>query len=62
MPLIIQKGDYGAFYADDNYFQGYYIIIFSSYPYTLQEDLNIDGQVISSGEMVYEGSYFTKYI
>ena len=53
MPLIIQKGNYGAIYADDNSFQG-------SYRYTFQEDLNTDGHVISSGEMVYEGSYFPK--
>ena len=31
--------------------------MFSSCPYTLQEDLNIDGQVISSGEMACEGHY-----
>ena len=38
--------------ADDYSCHGYYIIKFSSSPYTLQEDLSIDGQVISSGEML----------
>ena len=29
-----------------------------SHPHTLQADLNIDGQVISSGEMLCEGTYY----
>ena len=49
MSLIII---YGA--IDDDYYicHSYYIIIFSSYPYILRADLSIDGQVISSSEMV----------
>ena len=49
---------YGATDADYSSCHGYYIIKFSSSPYTLQSDLSIDGRVISSGEMVYEGTYF----
>ena len=37
---------------------GYYIINFSSSPYTPQADFIIDGQVISSGKSVCEGTYF----
>ena len=49
---------YGAI-GDDYYTcHGYYIINFSSSQYILQSDLNSDGQVISSGEMVCEGTYF----
>ena len=58
MSLMITKGNYGAIYADDSSYDGYYIIIFSLSPYTLQADLNIYGQVISSGEMVCEGTYY----
>ena len=39
---------YGAIDTDDYSCRGYYIIKFYSYPYTLQADLSIDGQVISS--------------
>ena len=46
MSLIIVEGDYGAIDDDDYICHSYYIIIFSSYLYTLQEDLSIDGQVI----------------
>ena len=36
----------------------YYIIIFYLYTYTLQEDFNIYGQVISYGNMLSKGTYF----
>ena len=52
------EGKYGAIDEDDSSCHGYYIIKFSSSPYSLQTDLRIDVQVISSGEMVYEGNYF----
>ena len=57
MYLIIMEGKYGA--IDTNYFlcHGDYIIKFSSYTYTLQSELSIDGQVIYSGEMLREGNY-----
>ena len=56
--LIIMEGNYGSVDTDDSSFNGYHIIKFSSSPYTLQAYLSIDGQVISSVEMVFEGTYF----
>ena len=56
--LIISKLNYGAIDANDTSCKGYYIIRFYSSPYTLQEELNIYGQVIYYGEMVWEGTYF----
>ena len=41
MSLIISKLDFGATNADDTSCHGYYIIIFSSSSYNLQEDFNI---------------------
>ena len=58
MSLIIMEGKYGAIDADNSSCHGYYIIIYFPSPYTLQADLSIDSQVISSGEMVCEGTYF----
>ena len=58
MSLIIIEGDYDDINDDDSTWHGYYIIIFSSYPYTLQSHLNIDVQFISSGEMVCEGTNY----
>ena len=54
MYLIIMEGNYGVIDDDNSTCHGYYIIVFSSSPYTLQADLSIDAQVISSGEMVCE--------
>ena len=58
MYLIIIEGNYGAIDADDYTCHVYYIIIFTSSPYTFQADLSKYGQVISSGEIVCEGTYF----
>ena len=51
-------GNYGDIYSDDYTYHGYYIIKFSSSPYTIQSDLSIYGQFIYSGKMVCEGTYF----
>ena len=54
MDLIITEVKYGAIDTDDSSRHGNYIIKFSSYPYILQVYLSIDGQVISSGEVICE--------
>ena len=46
MSLAISKGNFGAIDTEDTSCHGYYTIIFTSAPYTLQEELKIDGQVI----------------
>ena len=58
MSLVISKFNYGAIDAAYTSCKDCYIIIFSSSPYRLQEDLNINWEVISSGDMVCEGNYF----
>ena len=58
MYLIIIEGHYGAIDADDYSWHVYYIIKISSSTYTLQSDLIIDGQVISSSEKLCEGTSF----
>ena len=50
--------NYGSIDTDDSTYHRYYIINFSSSPYTLQYNLIIDGRIIFSGEMVNEGTYF----
>ena len=58
MYLIITEVNYGAIDADDYACHNYYIIRFFSSTYNLQADLNIDGQVIYSGGMLCEGTYY----
>ena len=62
MSLVSIEGNYGAIDADDSTCKSYYIIRISSSPYTLQSDLSIYGQVIYSGEMVCEVTYFFQSI
>ena len=57
MSLIIIERKYGEIDTDDSLCHGYYIINFYSYSYTLQVDLSIDGQAISSDKIVCEGTY-----
>ena len=49
MSLISMEGKYGAIGTDNYSCRGYYIIKFYFSPNTLQADLSIDGQFISSG-------------
>ena len=58
MSLMIIEVNYSTIDDDYSTCRGYYIIILSSSQYTLRSDLNIDGQVIYSGEMVCEGNYY----
>ena len=55
--LVVMVRKYGAIDADDSSCHGYYIIKFSSSPYTVQADLSIVVQVISYVEMVCEEPY-----
>ena len=50
--------NYGAIDTDNPSCRGHYIIKFSSSPYNFQAELTIDGQVIFSGKMLCEGTYF----
>ena len=56
--LIINEVNYGDIDDDDYACHDYYIIRFSLYAYTLQVYLIIDGQVISSGKILYKGTYY----
>ena len=60
MLLVIYKGEFSDIDSEDTLYHRYYIIRFTSNKYTLKEDFNIDGEVISSSEIVceYEGTYF----
>ena len=54
MSCIIREVKYGDIYNDDSSCHGYYIIKFSSSPYSLQVDLIIYEKVVSSVKMVRE--------
>ena len=57
MPSLVQLGMYSAintYYTTTN---GFYVIQFLSDAYTLQNNKTIDGQVISTGELVVKAQY-----
>ena len=49
MYLIFMLVNYGDIDADGYTYLDYYIIIFSSYPHTLQYDSSIDGKFVFFG-------------
>ena len=54
MASLFQSGMYSAMNTDDTTTNGLYVIQFISEEYTLQNNTTIDGQVISSGELVFK--------
>ena len=50
MSLVISKGNVCSIDDEDSYCNGYYTILFSSSPYMLQGNLNVDGIFFLSDE------------
>ena len=57
MASLVQLGMDGAINTYDNRANVFYVIQFISEAYTLQNNNTIDGQVISSGELVDKAQY-----
>ena len=55
--LVISKDDFDDVYDVDTSFHSYYIVEFTSTPYTFKEYLNIYGHVIKYGGNVCEVNY-----
>ena len=57
MASLDQSGMYVAINTDETTTNVFYVIQFISEAYTLQNNTQIDGQVISSGELVFKTQY-----
>ena len=57
MALLVQSGMCGAINTYYTIANGFYVIQFISEAYTLQNNTTIDGQVNSSGELVFKAQY-----
>ena len=57
MASLLESGKYGAINATDTSTNGFYVIMFASGAYTLQENTTIDGQIIIAGELVVKEKY-----
>ena len=57
MASLVESGKYEAINTTYTYTNGFYVIMFTSGAYTLQENTKIDGQIISAGELVVNAKY-----
>ena len=57
MASLVESGKYGAINTTDTTTNGFYVIMFTSEAYTLQDNKTTDGQIISSGELVVKAQY-----
>ena len=49
MASLVESVKYGAVNINDRITNGYYVTIFTSESYTLQDNTTIDGQIITAG-------------
>ena len=49
MALLVESVKYGAINTTDTTTNGFYVIMFTSEAYTLQENKTIDGQIMTAG-------------
>ena len=59
MAVLICEGNYGAISTNDVKTHGYYVVRFLCNPYTLQQDITVDGQVLQQGEQVVDACYLS---
>ena len=57
MASLVESGKYGSINTTDTTTNGFYVVIFTSEAYTLQENTKIDGQIITAGELVVKAQY-----
>ena len=57
MASLVESGKYGAINITYTSTNGFYVIMFTSGAYTLQENTRIDEQIITAGELVVNAKY-----
>ena len=57
MALLVESGKYGAINTNDTETNWFYVLIFTSEAYTIQDNTTIDGQIITAGELVIKAQY-----
>ena len=57
MASLVESGKYGVINTTDTSTNGFYVILFTSGAYTLQENTIIDGQILIAGELVVNAKY-----
>ena len=57
MASLVESGKYGSINTTDTSTDGFYVIMFTSGAYTLQENTTIDGQILIAGELFFNAKY-----
>ena len=57
MASLVESGKYGAINTTYTSTNGFYVIMFTSGAYTLQENSKSNGQIITAGELVVNAKY-----
>ena len=57
MASLVESSKYGAINTTDTSTNVFYVIMFKTGAYTLQENTTIDGQIITAGELVVKAKY-----
>ena len=57
MASLFESGKYGAINTTETSTNGFYVIMFKSAAYTLQENTTIDGKILITGELVVNEKY-----
>ena len=57
MASLVESVKYGAINTTDTSTNGFYVIMFTSGAYTLQENTTIYGQIVNDGELVVKAEY-----
>ena len=57
MASLVESGKYGSINTTDTSINRFYVIMFTSGAYTLQENTTIDGKILIAGELVVNAKY-----
>ena len=57
MASLVESGKYGVINTTDTSTNGFYVIMFTSGTYKLQENTIIYGKIITAGELVVKSQY-----
>ena len=57
MVLLVKSGKYGTIHKTDTSTNGFYVIMFTSEAYKLQDNTTIYGKIITACKLVFKAQY-----
>eukprot|EP00957_Ditylum_brightwellii_P180175 13724417-Ditylum_brightwellii.AAC.1 len=59
MGAMVNENNFGAVNKNDPKAKGFYIVKFTSLPYTLKENIEVDNDLIKDGSLVCKAEYMS---